>query len=82
MVLGAKIDRISAYLKKLEGQPVIIDKSYEKRFSLEYYHEGKEGQCFVCGIEKTSVIDAELELCGYFCIITSEEMSAKEALEG
>lgn len=27
------------------------------------------------------MIDAELELCGYFCIITSEEMSAKEALE-
>lgn len=80
-VLEAKIDRISAYLKKLEGQPVIIDKSYEKYFSLEYYHEGKEDQCFVCGIEKTSVIDAGLELCGYFCIITSEEMSAKEALE-
>lgn len=60
---------------------MIIDKSYEKYFSLEYCHEAKEDQCFVCGIEKTSVIDAELELCGYFCIITSEKMSAKEALE-
>ena len=79
--LEAKIDRIAAYLKKYEGQQVVIDKSYEKYFSLEYYHEGKEDQCFVCGIEKSSVIDAELELCGYFCIITSAEMSAKEALE-
>ena len=79
--LEAKIDRIAAYLRKYEGQQVVIDKSYEKYFSLEYYHEGKEDQCFVCGIEKSSVIDAELELCGYFCVITSAEMSAKEALE-
>ena len=41
-ILEAKIDKISAYLKKLEGQAVIIDKSYEKYFSLEYYHEGKK----------------------------------------
>lgn len=31
--LESKIDRIAAYLKKQEGQPVIIDKSYEKYFS-------------------------------------------------
>ena len=41
----------------------------------------KERKTSVLYVEKTSVIDAELELCGYFCIITSEEMSAKEALE-
>ena len=79
--LESKIDRIAAYLKKQEGQPVIIDKSYEKYFSLEYYHEGKDDQCFVCGIEKASVIEEELKMCGYFCIITSAEMSAKEALD-
>ena len=79
--LETKIAKIAAYLKKLEGLPVIVDKCYEKYFSLEYYHEGKEDQCFVCGIEKASVIEAELKLCGYFCIITSAEMSAKEALE-
>ena len=79
--LETKIDRIAAYLKKQEGQAVILDKSYEKYFDLEYYHEGLEDQCFVCGIEKASVIEAELKLCGYFSIITSEEMTAKEALE-
>jgi transposase len=47
----------------------------------EYYHEGKEDQCFVCGIEKASVIEEELKMCGYFCIITSAEMTAKEALD-
>ena len=35
----------------------------------------------MCAIPKEDVIDRELELCGYFCILTSEEMSAKEALE-
>lgn len=50
----------NAIKKKQEGQPVVIDKSYEKYFSLEYYHEGKEDQCFVCGIEKASVIEEEL----------------------
>ena len=79
--LETKIDRIAAYLKKQEGQAVILDKCYEKYFDLEYYHEGKEDQSFVCGIEKSSVIEEELKLCGYFSIITSEEMTAKEALE-
>ena len=79
--LEAKIDRMAAYLKKLEGQEVVIDKSYEKYFSLEYYHEGQEDQCFVCALEKSSVIEEELKLCGYFCIITSSEMTAKEALD-
>ena len=31
--------------------------------------------------EKTDVIEAELKMCGYFCIITSDKMTAKEALE-
>lgn len=79
--LESKIDKIAAYLKKLEGMQVKVDKSYEKYFSLEYYHEGQDDECFVCGIEKSSVIEEELKMCGYFCIITSEDMTAKEALE-
>lgn len=79
--LGQKIDKLAAYFKKLEGQPVVLDKSYEKYFSLEYYHEGLEDQYFVCAIEKSAVIEEELKMCGYFCIITSENMKAEEALE-
>lgn len=79
--LEAKIDKTVAHLKKLEGQPVVLDKTYEKYFDLEYYHEDQEDQCFVCAIEKSAVIESELKLCGYFCIITSTEMTDKEALE-
>ena len=31
--------------------------------------------------EKIAVIELELKLCGYFCIVTSEKMTAKQALE-
>jgi len=79
--LETKLDKLSTYFKKLEGRKVVLDKSYEKYFSLEYYHEGKPDQCFICAIEKSKVIEAELRMCGYFCIITSAEMTAKEALE-
>ena len=79
--LESRLDRMAAYLGRLEGQPVVIDKSYEKYYSLEYFHEGQEDQCFVCAIERADVVEAELEMCGYFCIITSDKMTAKEALE-
>ena len=79
--LQAKLDKMEYALRKLEGKPVVVEKSYEKYFHIEYFHEGKDDQCFVCAIPKEDVIDRELELCGYFCILTSEEMSAKEALE-
>ena len=35
----------------------------------------------VCAIEKSSVTEEELKMCGYFCIIISENMKAKEAVE-
>ena len=80
-ILESSIRKMTSYLKKMEGQSVVIDKKYEKYFSLEYYHEGQDDQCFVCGIPKNDMISQELQMCGYFCIITSAEMSAKEALE-
>lgn len=79
--MESKIDRIEAYLKKQEGQEVVIDKTYEKYFSLEYYHEGRKKISALSAVSKASVIEEELKMCGYFCIITSAEMTAKEALD-
>jgi len=67
--------------QKQEGQPAAIEKSFEHYFHLEYFHQGEEDECFVCGLEKGPVIEVELKLCGYFCIVTSGEMTAQEALE-
>ena len=76
-----KLDKIEQYLKKMQGRPVTIEKSWAQYFHLEYYHPGEEDECFVCGVPKEDVMEKELKLCGYFCIITSEEMTCKEALE-
>ena len=78
--LEQKIDRIAKYLEKQEGKKVTIDKSFEKYFKLIYFHKGQKDECFFKAKEKTEVINEEIRLCGYFAIITSEEMTAKEAL--
>ena len=55
--------------------------SFGARFSKYYYlHYDKTGKVFLMPEEKTTVTERELDLCGYFVIITSEKMTAKEAL--
>ena len=78
--LESKIDRMAKKMKEWEGQPVRLGGDFLKYFDLIYYHEGKPDEKFMMGIEKTDVIDREIKLCGYFAIITSEKMTAAEAL--
>ena len=78
--LEAKIDHQAALLKKYEGRPVRIDSSYEKYFELVYHQEEGKAETFVGAREKTAVINEEMKFCGYYCLITSEKMTAKEAL--
>lgn len=80
-LLEAKIDRMKKNLKKVYGKISEMDKSYAHYFKPIYYHEGKEDQILQLAQEKSEVIEEEIHLCGYFCIITSKKMSAKEALE-
>ena len=44
-------------------------------------HHDEESGVFVYPEEKTQMIDNELDHCGYFVIVTSEKMTAKEAIE-
>ena len=76
-----KIDRMAEFLKKIEGKDTVIKGEITKYFDLIYYHEGQADQKFVCGRELYDAINREIELCGYFSIITSKKMTAKEALE-
>ena len=76
----AKIDRMAKYLKKQQGKPVRIEESFRQYFDLIYYHEGLDDEKFMFGREREEVIDREISLCGYFVIITSKKMTAKEAL--
>lgn len=75
-----KIDRMGRKLKECMGESIRPGGEYKKYFDLLYWHEGMEDEKFMSGIEKTDVINREIQLCGYFVIVTSAKMTAEEAL--
>lgn len=80
-LLEAKLDRMKKNLCKVYGKVSEMDRSYAHYFTPIYYHEGKKDQLLELAQEKSDVVEEEIRLCGYFCIITSKKMTAKEALE-
>lgn len=76
-----KIDHIGKKLKECRGLPVHFGGDVVKYFDLVYWHEKLADEKFMSGIEKTEVINREIQLCGYFSIVTSEKMTASEALD-
>lgn len=75
-ILECKIDRMSEMLKKCIGKKIEFEESYKKYFDLVFHKDGT----FMNASEDTKIIDKEIARCGYFVIITSEKMTAKEAL--
>jgi len=73
----ARIERMERYLKKQEGKKVEFSDTYRKYFEL-FTHK-KDG-VFMFAREKADVIEREFDLCGYFVIVTSQKMTAAEAL--
>lgn len=52
----------------------------EKYFNLEIYNKGQEDEHMLAWHDRTDVIDREIALCGCFALITSEDMTAEEAI--
>ena len=74
--LEQKIEKYRVYLEKHIGTDAKFTKGYHDYFTLKYDKKG-----VLCSVkERTDVVEQELRLCGYFCIVTSEEMSASQAL--
>lgn len=70
------------YLESMKGvRNVKISSGYEEYFDLIYYHKGKPDQVLQLVREKKAAISGAIKLCGYFCIITSTEMTAPDALD-
>ena len=67
---------MKAYLMKHINKAVTFEPEFSKYFILHYNEQN--GVFF--SEEKASVIERENSLSGYFCIITSEKMTANEAL--
>ena len=74
--LELKIDRFRQFLEKHVGKEEKFGKAYQEYFNLHYNSKG----VFLGADERADVIERELKLCGYFCIITSEKMTASQAL--
>jgi transposase len=74
--LELKIDKFKAFIKKQEGTTMLFGDTYKQYFTFHYDKDG----VLLFAEERKDVIGKELSLCGYFSIITSEKMSAEEAL--
>lgn len=73
--LEQKIERYHEFLDQHIGSDTQFGKTYQDYFNL--YYKGKK----LVGVqERSDVVQRELNLCGYFCIITSEKMTAEQAL--
>ena len=78
--LEYKIDRMGKKLKECMGEPIHPGGDYQKYFDLIFWHPGQADEKFMSGMERIDVINKEIQLCGYFAIVTSEKMTAEEAL--
>lgn len=76
--IDARMERMMRYLDSIKGQKVTISEGYKQYFNLEIY---EPDGTFLFARERADVIERERDLGGYFAIVTSEKMTAKEALE-
>lgn len=76
--INTRLENMKKFLLKNVNKDREFGPIYEKYFFL---HHDEDTGVFVYPEEKTQVIDEELNHCGYFVIITSEKMTAKEAIE-
>ena len=74
--LEQRIEKLRQFMDRHIGKEVKFGRAYEEYFHLHYDRKGR----FRGADERTDVIERELKLCGYFCIITSEKMTATQAL--
>ena len=76
--IEVKIEKMAQYLDGQKG------KTYEPSDRIKEYFEpfiSEKDNVFLFAREKEDVIEREIDLCGYFCIVTSQKMTAKEAIE-
>ncbi len=76
-LLAKKLYQMKSYLLKHTNEVITFGPSFSKYFLLHY---NEENNVFLFPEDRTQVIELENSLSGYFCIITSEKMTAKDAL--
>jgi len=76
--LELELEKMGKLLEKYRMKPVKLSDLYHHYFEL-YYNE--TSKALVHWKERSEVIQKELSLCGYFSIVTSEKLSAQEAMD-
>lgn len=71
------LKKMKKYMMEHQDEEMTFGPKYRKYFFLHY---DKEGKIFLLPEENTAVTEREIDLCGYFVIVTSDRMTAKEAL--
>ena len=79
--LEEKIDRMASFLENRQGKVNYECPSAFCRYFDPIYHIQGDEKTFMFARERQAVIDSEIKCCGYFIIVTSEKMSAEEALD-
>lgn len=74
--LEQRIEKFRIFLEKHIGTDTKFSNTYLDYFKLTYDKKG----CLISVREREDVIERSLRLCGYFCIVTSDRMTASEAL--
>ena len=69
--------KMKKYMMEHQDEEITLGPKYSKYYFLHY---DKTGKIFLMPEENTAVTERELKLCGYFVIVTSDKMTAKEAL--
>lgn len=73
--LESKIQQMTKFLQNHSNENRTFGSVFDKYFSLHYI-----GETFLLAEENVSTITHELSQCGYFVIVTSRKMTAREAI--
>lgn len=76
-LLAKKLRKMKAHLMRHTNEVIEFSSGFNHYYRLHY---NERNGIFQFPEDRTEVIELENNLSGYFCIITSEKMSAKEAL--
>lgn len=73
--LEVRLEQMKTLHKKIIGQKIELCKPHTDYFDFFYDKDG----ALLFATEKSEVIEQEMLRCGYFCIVTTEKMTAQEA---
>lgn len=79
--LEARIDHLAEILEDKQGEAGYECPKAVCNYFEPIYHVKDNVKTFVSARERNDVINEEIKLCGYFVLITSDKMTASEALE-